>query len=312
MTHWLYSVLINHPQNVNQPTIHIQLTPDKEPRRLMPEKKERDLWWAYLAGKPETDWNPPKKPKQSPRLSKHRRGMRGFSDDVGSYERHQQEAWQINDEGEVGKISRAGPMESLPTPSCSPAPPDTSSSREDQVIGPSSMIAGVLPQRTTILTPREPMPCLLKHIDQVSAFTMHVNGMMFMFFKFYQRMALHLLMYFAHWFNLYLQQPDPAARPLEAHARWIFALLSKVEDDISADDMSLLRNLARACIGLLKESIKTRTSAVKSEDVESLKLEGDDKEIMSERACWIIVCTVVGVWAQRDLWMDAEDMLKTL
>ena len=112
-------------------------------------------------------------------------------------------------------------------------------------------------------------------------------------------------MYFAHWFNLYLQQPDPASRPLEAHARWIFSLLAKVEDHVSADDMSLLRNLARACLGLLKELIKTRTS----NDADS---PGDEQEIMSERACWIIVCIIVGVWAQRDLWVDAEDMLKTL
>jgi Survival motor neuron (SMN) interacting protein 1 (SIP1) len=119
-------------------------------------------------------------------------------------------------------------------------------------------------------------------------------------------------MYFAHWFNLYLQQPDPAARPLEVHARWIFVLLSKVEDHISADDMSLLRNLARACLALLKESIKARISSVKSEDLDSPNSEGDDQESMSERAYWIIVCAIVGVWAQRDLWMDAEDMLKTL
>jgi Survival motor neuron (SMN) interacting protein 1 (SIP1) len=119
-------------------------------------------------------------------------------------------------------------------------------------------------------------------------------------------------MYFAHWFNLYIQQPDPAGRPLEAHARWIFALLSKIEDHISADDMSLLRNLARACLALLKEFIKIRISAVQSEDLDSPDLERAGEEYMSERACWIIVCAVVGVWAQRDLWMDAEDMLKTL
>ena len=125
-------------------------------------------------------------------------------------------------------------------------------------------------------------------------------------------MAIHLLMYFAHWINLYLQQPDPAARPLESHARWMFVLLSKVEDHISADDMSLLRNLARACLGLLQELIKKRTSSVKLEDSAGPNAEGDDQDTMSERACWIIVCTIVGVWAQRDLWTDAEDMLKTL
>ena len=29
----------------------------------MPDKAERELWWAFLAGKPETEWNPPKQPK---------------------------------------------------------------------------------------------------------------------------------------------------------------------------------------------------------------------------------------------------------
>ncbi len=29
----------------------------------MPDKKDRDLWWAFLSGKPEREWNPPKKPK---------------------------------------------------------------------------------------------------------------------------------------------------------------------------------------------------------------------------------------------------------
>jgi hypothetical protein len=29
----------------------------------MPDKKDRDLWWAFLSGRPEEEWNPPKKPK---------------------------------------------------------------------------------------------------------------------------------------------------------------------------------------------------------------------------------------------------------
>jgi hypothetical protein len=132
----------------------------------MPEKKERDLWWAYLAGKPESDWNPPKMPKQSPKpkASKRRRGMRGFADDAGSYECPQQESWQ-NDEGEVEKVLRVDPVESLPTPTCSPEPPEASTSRADQLVGPSSTMLHV--QRPTVLKPREPMPSLLKHIDQV-------------------------------------------------------------------------------------------------------------------------------------------------
>lgn len=278
----------NFRKNVNQPTIHVQLTAEKKLGRLMPEKKERDLWWAYIAGKPESDWNPPKKPKQSPKSSKRQRGMRGFADDPGSHHHPQGEPLQ-NDEGEVEKVLRGDSVESLPSPIYFAPSSETSIPREDQVVNSSLMgLEDVLPKRTTILKPREPIPSLLKQIDQ--------------------KMALHLLMYFVHWFNLYLQQPDPATRPLETHARWIFALLSKVEDDISADDMSLLRNLARGCLGLLKKSIQTRTLPV----VDSTKMKEDEPEMMSERACWIVVCTIVGVWAQRDLWMDAEDMVNAI
>ena len=131
----------------------------------MPEKKERDLWWAYLAGKPESDWNPPKKPKQNPKpkSSKHRKGMRGFVDDIGSYECPQQGPLQFDE----GEILRVNPVESLPTPTCSPEPSEASTSGMEQHVGPSSMVSDVLSQRPTILKPREPMPRLLKYIDQV-------------------------------------------------------------------------------------------------------------------------------------------------
>lgn len=121
-------------------------------------------------------------------------------------------------------------------------------------------------------------------------------------------MALHLLMYFTHWINVHLQQADQPSRLLETHARWIFVLLTKVEDHISADDMILLRSLARACLALLKNLIRTpqRTPEEQSDLRES------DGGFMSVRSCWIIISTISGVWAQRDLWMDAEDMLKTL
>jgi hypothetical protein len=50
-------------QNLNQPTIHVEYAPGGAGRKTMPDKKDRDLWWAFLSGKPEIEWNPPKKPK---------------------------------------------------------------------------------------------------------------------------------------------------------------------------------------------------------------------------------------------------------
>jgi hypothetical protein len=125
-------------------------------------------------------------------------------------------------------------------------------------------------------------------------------------------MSLRLLMYFTHWIN---QQPSPSASQLtESHACWIFVLLSRIEDHISADDMSLLRNLARACLGILKASIPQHSMSGKPEEP-SMAGHSDvvkRDEIISERSCWIIISTIVGIWGQRDLWMDAEAMLTSL
>lgn len=46
----------------------------------MPDKQERSAWWEFLAGKPESVWNPPKKPKAL-KQKKYGWGMRAFDDD---------------------------------------------------------------------------------------------------------------------------------------------------------------------------------------------------------------------------------------
>lgn len=112
-------------------------------------------------------------------------------------------------------------------------------------------------------------------------------------------------MYFAHWINLYLEEDAPRKYTItETHARWVFVLLSRVDDYISADETSTLRSLARGCVGLIKE----RRTAASTESAS-----GEDSQASSgtiaEASCWIIVTAVIGVWAQRDLWQDAEVML---
>jgi Survival motor neuron (SMN) interacting protein 1 (SIP1) len=120
-------------------------------------------------------------------------------------------------------------------------------------------------------------------------------------------------MYFAHWINVHLAQPDVlSSRMTDSHAQWIFVLLSRIEDHILADDMSLLRNLARASIALLKQSIRKRNLGDKAEETSTVG--GEDvveskDHYMSERSCWIIITTIASVWGQRDLWMDVDAML---
>lgn len=112
-------------------------------------------------------------------------------------------------------------------------------------------------------------------------------------------MSLHLLMYFTHWINLHLNQEEPPfPRLADLHAQWIFILLTRVEDHIAADDMSLLRSLVRACLELVKVMLKEGA--------------GGEEGVIQKESCWIIISTVIGVWGQHDLWMDAETMLKSV
>lgn len=109
-------------------------------------------------------------------------------------------------------------------------------------------------------------------------------------------------MYFAHWMNIHLQHPaEPTFAILESHARWMFALLAKVEDFISADDMSQLRSLARACLELLVRRRKAGGPGV-PDNLSS-------KNGMAETSCWMIFTAVSGIWGQKDLWRDAETLL---
>jgi hypothetical protein len=131
------------------------------PTVLMPEKRERDLWWAFIEGKPESVWGTRKTISTSKRQKgKFRKGMRGFSDDSGS-DSHEspiyQETWHINDEGEVELALRIDPSESLPTPSGTPKP-----------AAPPKASDGIrLDDKQQELTPREPTPTLIKHLDHV-------------------------------------------------------------------------------------------------------------------------------------------------
>ena len=129
-------------------------------------------------------------------------------------------------------------------------------------------------------------------------------------------------MYFAHWINLHLedetpqqsqQQQQPQYVVTEKHAQWMFVLLARVDDFISADETSTLRSLARGCLGLIKLRMQERVShgdalrnASGSSDVVPI---ATSSEVISETSCWMIITAIIGLWAQRDLWQDAEEML---
>ncbi|KAJ7904716.1 hypothetical protein B0H14DRAFT_3851096 [Mycena olivaceomarginata] len=240
----------NFRKNLAQPTINTW--------------KERDCWWAFLAGKPAEEWDPPKKPKKGG-ANKFQRGMRGFAEDDSRMDLEEGPSAGSSRDAEEAPGLETRPMRDdsdaqpqLPTPSGTPAPTES-------------------PDAAPIYISREPTPSLLRLIDQ--------------------RTALHLLMYFHALGPTSTCSRRNADRVTQTHARWIFVLLSRVDDYISADDMHLLRNLARAYLALLKDLIHSKMERV-AEDINAA-------------SCWLIISTVVGIWGQRDLWMEAEEIMKS-
>ncbi|OAX44478.1 hypothetical protein K503DRAFT_656202, partial [Rhizopogon vinicolor AM-OR11-026] len=273
----------NLRKNIVQPTIHVHISPDGS-RKVIPDKKERDLWWKFLSGLPESDWNPPKKQKKpASKKSKISSHMRAFCDepevayDTNDEQNHNElhETWRINSEGDV-ELAEDELLRSVTVvqpPHIGPAFP---ASIMETVSG---MAPPDYPGTAQLCNPREITPSLLRKIDH--------------------NMSLHLLMYFAHWMNIHLQHPaDPTSVILESHARWVFALLAKVEDFISADDMSQLRCLARACLELLDRLRRAGGAEVLDKSPSKIS--------MGETSCWMVFTAVCGIWGQSDLWQDAE------
>jgi hypothetical protein len=89
------------------------------------------------------------------------------------------------------------------------------------------------------------------------------------------------------------------------------SLLLRIDDYISADDMNLLRNLARACLASVKVAISERTKGGLPESEAPVERKGESRA-MGEQACWIIISGIVGIWGQKDLWTIVEDALSGL
>lgn len=148
-------------QNFAQPTTHIG--PTIPPRQnLIPDKKDRDSWWSFLSGRPESDWNLSKKAKLKAR-TRQPVGMRGWSDGQ-RVSTPVQNSWN-NDEGEVEEELRIDPAETLPSPKGTPVPLDyLEAMSQPSSSGPTSSYPI---SEEEIFVPREPTTQFLKLIDEV-------------------------------------------------------------------------------------------------------------------------------------------------
>ena len=107
-------------------------------------------------------------------------------------------------------------------------------------------------------------------------------------------------MYFGHWINPRIEEGHlPHTDITDAHGRWMFTLLSRVDDWISGDETSMLRTLGRGCMELIAERRKRLVAKDSSQE----------SSMIDEMSCWMVVTAIIGVWGQTDLWMDAEGLL---
>lgn len=149
-------------------------------RKVIPDKRERDLWWAFLAGQPQSAWDPPKKPKQpkNTRWGGYAQGPEGYGVDTLAYSEERRppqhlsysledgrvfstsstDMWRVSTDG-VELTSAMNATMSLPTPSGTPAPPDRLEDQASTVEGSSSLHA---------ILPPKPTPTLMRQIDHVS------------------------------------------------------------------------------------------------------------------------------------------------
>lgn len=154
-----------------QPSIHANAPSFTPGQKLTPGMKERDAWWAFLTGRPESEWDPPKKPKKEknnrePRYDHHTEGIRSYRSEYEvQYDNATPGLSYATEEGEVEQIVVADPTESLPTPFGSPAPPDKASLLSEN--GTSNGVSSS-PNDTAKIIQREPTPLLLQKLDHVS------------------------------------------------------------------------------------------------------------------------------------------------
>lgn len=161
-------------QNTTQATIGVEFPSAVTPHspKFMPEKKERDKWWAFINGRPECEWNPPK--KQRNLKGRPGKGMRSWDDsydDASQYEVHYepqdlepQETIVVTERGEIKVEVSADIDTALPTPSSSPQPDASKGEGKIDSVQERARASSIRQQ------PRQPTPSLLKSMDSVCFF----------------------------------------------------------------------------------------------------------------------------------------------
>ncbi|KAL5636607.1 hypothetical protein ACGC1H_000532 [Rhizoctonia solani] len=145
-------------------------------------------------------------------------------------------------------------------------------------------------------SPRLPTPSILKSLDD--------HGI------------IHLLMFVAHWIRRSLDHaPPPKPRPThfpKHHQQWTFSLLAQLDTALRSDEISHLRELARACIAVIKEDLVGEGPVVVDQDAVGGEGSNDKVKYTHLTGTWMIVAAIASIWGQRDMWQNAEEAFADL
>ena len=101
-------------------------------------------------------------------------------------------------------------------------------------------------------------------------------------------------------FTQTIKDADQISAIYPLHSQWLFALLARLDQRLSGDEIAYLRTLARTCISLI---VQFRSDRARNAFIP------EESSIVHESGAWIIISIVVGVWGQQDLWTEAEQRL---
>lgn len=140
-------------------------------------------------------------------------------------------------------------------------------------------------------------------------------------------------MFIAHWIRksldgtpIYALQSTLARPPHfpKHHQQWAFSLLAQLDTSLRSEDISHLRETARACIAAIRRDLESDGPVVVEAD-SGVSLIGGDQIGSTTRdevdhsfwyahltGTWMIVGAIASVWGQRDMWQDAEEALADL
>lgn len=242
--------------------------------------RDRDRWWAFIRG--DVEW------EKVPSSQYHSGKKKKRNQETGEYEEEfsqgrmhgwvvyeEKLSWDQPDEGGVAQLSYGG------------GATETAGTGDREVLDEQSKETGeiVLPTPRESPNPspdinhslpREPTPELLSLLDQARFYLISALTLSYLI----QKTTFQLLKFFSQWIQGHLDRsflppppPPPQTHPdaqgsptrcyefTPCHGRWIFALLCRLDAQLTSDEISLLRKLARDALQLIKEEISLQKVA---------------------------------------------------